>query len=692
MGPSDRFGKVSPLVRSHDEGLADGARCLEAALAYRARGLCAIPLCPPDHIGVGKGHGGAGGCQSPGKAPLVRGWTDFREPPSERDLRYWWRCWPNANVGLVMGGVGQLVGLDLDSDDGERLWAEFAGRLLAPPLEFVTGNGRRVLFGLPAGELFAIAFDRTVRRGFRILGDGSQTVAPPSRHAGGGYYGWKGDGEPLAFAMPDWSRLQPLPEWFGEVLARLGAHRNGAAHHEANGRGNADAGIDERTPLREHEDRRNETLHRMASSMRANGWTLAAIRGALLIFNDDVCQPPMSVAEIDGTIMKSVAKYACGERVRARLVYGGNGDGQAAGGASAPGQSGTPQPAPVLTRLDTVTPQPVLWSWPGRIPRGMVTLLDGNPGEGKSTLAIDVAARVTRAWAMPPDSGPAPGGKPEGVLLLSAEDDLRRTIRPRLDAAGADLARVFSFEAVRQGDDERPPVLPWDLALVEAMIRAEGIGLIVVDPFMAFLDGRIDAHRDSDVRRCLHNFKRLAERCVVAILIIRHLNKLVGGPALYRGGGSIGITGAARSALLAGRDPADPGRHVLASVKCNLGGMVPSLAYQLVGSLTDGVARIEWLGPVDLTADDILQHASGKRGPSTGDECAEAVREIVPAAGMESGELDRLLRERGFAPNAIRDGRRKAGVTAIRESFGPGAKYLVFPPEKPPAHEAGPPD
>src|SRR5205807_2386168 len=104
-------------------------------------------------------------------------------------------------------------------------------------------------------------------------------------------------------------------------------------------------------------------------------------------------------------------------------------------------------------------------------------------------------------------------------------------------------------EAVKTGEEESPPVLPWDLALVETTIVERGIVLVVVDPLTAYLPSEIDAHKDQDVRRCLHRLKLIAQRTGVAILVIRHLNKLTGGPSLYRGGGSIGIVGAARSAL-----------------------------------------------------------------------------------------------------------------------------------------------
>jgi hypothetical protein len=332
-----------------------------------------------------------------------------------------------------------------------------------------------------------------------------------------------------------------------------------------------------------------------------------------------------------------------------------------------------------MTMAD-VQPHPVEWLWRPWIPRPGLTLLDGDPGLGKSTLLIDLAARVSCGWTMP--SGGDPAQVPAGVLLLSAEDDPERTIRPRLDAAGADVSRVHLLAAIRDGDEERPPVLPWDLALVESRIAGRQIVLVIVDPFMAYLDGEIDAHRDQDVRRCLHGLKLLAERTGVAIVIIRHLNKLVGGPALYRGGGSIGITGAVRSALVVGRDPKDPHTCVLAPVKCNLAAKPKALTYGLepVGD----VARVGWGGETDLEADDILVHVGGRRKQTTREQCAQAIRDIVAAGVMESGELDRQLKERGYSGNAIRDGRRLAKVKANRVGYGAEGKWMVSIPQDEP--------
>src|SRR5207248_773386 len=117
------------------------------------------------------------------------------------------------------------------------------------------------------------------------------------------------------------------------------------------------------------------------------------------------------------------------------------------------------------------------------IPLGCLSILDGDPGLGKSTLTLDLAARVSRGWAMPPLAGGELVGHPRGVLLLTAEDDPARTVRPRLDAAGADAERIHFLAAVRTPGEDRPPVLPSDLDALQEAIQQYAVALVVVDPF-----------------------------------------------------------------------------------------------------------------------------------------------------------------------------------------------------------------
>ncbi len=345
--------------------------------------------------------------------------------------------------------------------------------------------------------------------------------------------------------------------------------------------------------------------------------------------------------------------------------------------ASAKGKD-EPKPQPVILTMSNVIPKTVRWLWRHRIPLGAITILDGDPGLGKSTITIDLAARVSRGWQMPPDGGESPSLEPRGVLLLSAEDDAENTIRPRLDAADADPSRVHVLESIKVGDETSPPVLPWDLGIVEDIVAGRGVHLVVVDPFMAFLGGELDAHKDQDVRRCLHKLKELACRTGAAIVLVRHLNKLGHGIAIYRGGGSIGITGAARSALLVGTDPEDRNVKLLASVKSNLGPMPKSLIYSL--ETVGDVARISWGGESDLTANDLLTHPGGKK-KSAGEQAAEQLADLLAEGPRTAKDVEEHLGELGYSENAIESARRKLKIRASKSSYD-GGWILELPPRE----------
>ncbi|HLJ92939.1 MAG TPA: AAA family ATPase, partial [Gemmataceae bacterium] len=153
-----------------------------------------------------------------------------------------------------------------------------------------------------------------------------------------------------------------------------------------------------------------------------------------------------------------------------------------------------PQPGVLLS---TVKPEQVSWLWPGRIPLGKLTILDGDPGLGKSVLTMDLAASVTRGFAMADGTDGVHGG----VIVLNAEDGLADTVVPRLLAAGADLSRILALDAIQERESERAISLPADLDYLEEAIERMSALLVIVDPLMAFLAAQVNSHRDQDCRR-----------------------------------------------------------------------------------------------------------------------------------------------------------------------------------------------
>ncbi|MDP8971755.1 MAG: AAA family ATPase [Actinomycetota bacterium] len=325
----------------------------------------------------------------------------------------------------------------------------------------------------------------------------------------------------------------------------------------------------------------------------------------------------------------------------------------------------TELPVEVGRLLSEVVAEQIWWLWPGRVPLAKLTVLDGDPGNGKSAATMDFAARVTvgRPW---PDGTPCEAG---GVVLLNAEDGLADTIRPRLEAAGADLDRVLALATVKDGDGERLVSIPEDLDVIRRGIERVGAKLVIVDPIMAFLSGDVNSHRDQDVRRALAPLAKLAEETGAAVVAVRHLNKASGGNALYRGGGSIGIVGAARSALLVAKDPHDEDRRVLAPLKNNLAKPAPSLAFVLTGA-ANGAVRVEWKGESHHGADDLLAAPVDPEERSAVDEAAEFLHDVLGRGPVWSKQVKKEAREADISDATLRRAKAGLGVRSVKEGDG----------------------
>src|SRR5215211_3214461 len=313
--------------------------------------------------------------------------------------------------------------------------------------------------------------------------------------------------------------------------------------------------------------------------------------------------------------------------------------------------------------LSDVVPERVRWLWKGRIALGKLNLVDGDPGTGKSAATTDLAARVSvgKVW---PDGTECKVG---GVVILSAEDGLADTIRPRFDAAGGDPSKAVAVSTVPDGEgNERQIAIPDDLHVIEAAIERVGALLVVVDPLMAFLPGDVNSHRDQDVRRALAPLARLAERTGAAVVVVRHLNKGTGGNALYRGGGSIGIVGAARSGLLIAKHPEDDGRRVLASIKSNLAAPAPSLVFGLSGTVS-GAVRVDWKGESSLDACALLSAPTDPEERSALEEAKDFIQDILDDGPVAAKDAESEGRQAGIEPRTLKRAKQKLGVVSERQ-------------------------
>jgi hypothetical protein len=330
-----------------------------------------------------------------------------------------------------------------------------------------------------------------------------------------------------------------------------------------------------------------------------------------------------------------------------------------------------------IVHLNRVAADTVHWLSPGRLAAGKITVLDGDPGLGKSTLLCEFAARITRGEALP---GGQPS-KPRTVLILSAEDDLHDTIRPRIDAAGGDPRRVVSFLAVPDGSQfGRPFVIPGDVPVLESIVLRTETALVIVDPLMAYLHRRHNANSDQDVRRALAALKTLGERTGAAIVVVRHLNKSPSANPLYRGGGSIGIIGAARCGLLLAPHPDDPHLRILAATKGNLGHPPPSLAFRLEPVPHLGVTRVAWESESAFTAAALLQAtAETPETRSALDDARHWLRQTLASGPRPARELEQEARAQGIASRTLVGARKAEGVIARKEQTRNGRWLLALP-------------
>ena len=333
-------------------------------------------------------------------------------------------------------------------------------------------------------------------------------------------------------------------------------------------------------------------------------------------------------------------------------------------------------PGPVLVKLTDVRPEAVRWLWPGYLPLGKLVVLDGDPELGKSTVTLDLAARISAGRPMP-DGTPTIAG---GVVLLSAEDGAADTVRPRLDAAGANLERIVLLKAIRDVEGREGGVtLPDHIPELRHAVEQVGAVLVIVDTFTAYLSGAVNSRIDHDIRRTLAPLAQLAEATGATIVLIRHLNKQAGGNPLYRGGGSIGIIGAARMGLLVAPDPdaleADETRRVFAVIKSNLAPKPASLAFRLV-TAENHVSRVEWGGVSPHRAAALVQVPADPDERHERDEARDVLDDLLAAGAKPAKDVRRQTDAAGLAWRTVRRAADELHVARVKRGFGSTGEWV----------------
>jgi hypothetical protein len=352
---------------------------------------------------------------------------------------------------------------------------------------------------------------------------------------------------------------------------------------------------------------------------------------------------------------------------------------------------GDPTDMGYLLRPTTqITPERVSWLWPGRIPAAMVTILDGDPGAGKSILTAALAAAVSRGRALP---GHVNGGQgenrapnlagPGDVIIIALEDDPAIVTVPRLIAARANLARVH-VPAFFEMAVERTARFPDDLTRLHNLLDTCHARLVIIDPLLAALNST----REREVQWVLSDLSLIAATTGAAIVLIRHLTKRAGPSAIYRGRGSIGIIGAARSGLLLTAHPYAADQLLLTVSKSNLGARPPALALRIVPA-ANGSAGVVW-GKEELITADLAQGARTRASSVQPErELSAAIAWLRDALGdgpLPAKQVFAEARENGFARRTLERAKVAAEI-ASRRIQEPEPFWQWSLPEPPPHQE-----
>ena len=324
------------------------------------------------------------------------------------------------------------------------------------------------------------------------------------------------------------------------------------------------------------------------------------------------------------------------------------------------------------TLVNTSEINDLKWFWPNRFPRGKLVILDGDPGLSKSMFSLRVA--ISGMFDKPFIDGTRPQVT-GGVVLLSAEDDLRDTINPRLRAAGApvgEIPMVFVPATKRDGtqfslSDQN------DRHDLEEMVKKVNAVLMIIDPLNAYLGEKVDSNNDKEIRRVLGPLSEMANRTGCVILSLRHCNKSGGGKAIYRGLGSIGYTAAARAQFFMAEHPEEPGTFVFACAKFNLGPKPDSLKYKLdfvdVPGISSPVPFVASAETCALTANDLAASVQ-----STGDKLSDAM-EFLEAV-LEYGRVTaKEVEQKAFKQKISTRTLRRARIELKIEPYQEGGKW-----------------
>lgn len=320
--------------------------------------------------------------------------------------------------------------------------------------------------------------------------------------------------------------------------------------------------------------------------------------------------------------------------------------------------------------MESVKVEQIEWLLYPFIPFGKVTIIQGDPGEGKTTMVLQIIAKLTRGEPILLNKKSQKEAQqdseenlkqevlsqdnpiqPVNVIYQTAEDGLGDTIKPRLLAAGADCSRVLVI------DDREQPLTMVDVRLEEAIMQTKA-RMVVLDPIQGFLGTDVDMHRANEIRPLMKRVAVLAEKYHCAIILIGHMNKNSNGKSSYRGLGSIDFQAAARSVLIVGRLKDEPETRVMCHVKSSLAPEGKSVAFRL-----DKETGFQWIGEYDISADDLL---SGDARGQKSRIAKEFLLDILADGGMAQKKIEEEASKQGIKKKTLRNAKQELEIDSVK--------------------------
>ena len=300
-----------------------------------------------------------------------------------------------------------------------------------------------------------------------------------------------------------------------------------------------------------------------------------------------------------------------------------------------------------LIQMSEIETEEISWLWFPFIPYGKLTIIQGDPGDGKTTMVLNLAAKLTKGETF--DEG-MDCRELVNVIYQTAEDGLADTVKPRLESAGADCTRIMVI-------DESDKSLSMVDERIEEALKATNAKLLILDPIQAYLGGGMDMNRANEARDMTKRLGALAEKYKCAIVLIGHMNKAGGTKAAYRGIGSIDFYAVARSVLLVGRIEGEPDKRAMVQIKNNLAAFGHSKAFELS---EDG---FRWIGDYEITADEVLGGVAPKVNKQ--DRATALLKELMKDRRIiPSNEIFEMAREEDISKRTLENAKQSLGIKA----------------------------